>query len=148
MLERQAVVPHQRVLLERRRRGCPSRRKLLPLATALSICEAFGWESGVGNRFRDAPVFFGLYTFILFAGAAVVLIPGLDPIALIVGSQYLQGLLLPIVLVFMVRLVNDRALLGRHTNGRLRNTLAIACVGVVVVLDLVLLGSAAASAVS
>ncbi len=121
---------------------------IMPLSTAYVICEAFGWESGVGKRFRDAPVFFGLYTFVLFAGAIVVLIPGLDPLALIVGSQYLQGLLLPIVLVFMVRLVNDRALLGRYVNGRLRNALAVACVGLVVVLDAVLLGSAALSAVS
>jgi Mn2+/Fe2+ NRAMP family transporter len=121
---------------------------IMPLSTAYVICEAFGWESGVGQRFRDAPVFFGLYSFVLFAGALVVLIPGLDPLALIVGSQYLQGLLLPIVLVFMVRLVNDRVLLGRHVNGRLRNALAIACVGLVVVLDVVLLGSAAWSAVS
>ncbi|HEY8169449.1 MAG TPA: Nramp family divalent metal transporter [Candidatus Limnocylindrales bacterium] len=115
---------------------------IMPLSTAYVICEAFGWESGVGQRFRDAPVFFGLYTFVLFAGAVVVLIPGLDPLALIIGSQYLQGLLLPIVLIFMVKLVNDRALLGRHVNGRLRNALAVACVGVVVVLDVLLLGSA------
>ena len=121
---------------------------IMPLSTAYVICEAFGWESGVGKRFRDAPVFFGLYTFVLFAGALVVLIPGLDPLALIVGSQYLQGLLLPIVLVFMFRLVNDRVLLGRYDNGRLRNALAAACIGLVVVLDVVLLGSAAWSAVS
>ncbi len=120
----------------------------MPLSTAYVICEAFGWESGVGKRFRDAPVFFGLYTFVLFAGAIVVLIPGLDPIALIVGSQYLQGLLLPIVLLFMFRLVNDHALLGRHVNGRLRNGLAAASIGLVIVLDAVLLGSAAVGAVS
>ena len=53
---------------------------IMPLSTAYVICEAFGWESGVGKRFRDAPVFFSLYTFVLFAGAVVVLIPGLDPI--------------------------------------------------------------------
>ena len=118
---------------------------IMPLSTAFVICEAFGWESGVGHRFRDAPAFFGLYTFVLFAGALVVMIPIVDPIGLIVGSQYLQGLLLPIVLIFMLKLVNDRVLLGRHVNGRLRNVLAVACVGIVVVLDLVLLGSAAAS---
>ncbi len=116
---------------------------IMPISTAYVICEAFGWESGVGHRFRDAPAFFGLYSFVLFAGALVVLIPGLDPIGLIVGSQNLQGLLLPIVLVFMLLLVNDRALLGRHANGRWRNGLAVACIGLVVVLDVVLLGSAA-----
>ena len=120
----------------------------MPLSTAYVICEAFGWESGVGKRFRDAPVFFGLYTFVLFAGAIVVLIPGLDPIGLIIGSQYLQGLLLPIVLLFMYRLVNDRVLLGRHVNGRLRNGLAAVCIGLVIVLDAVLLGSAVLDVVS
>jgi Mn2+/Fe2+ NRAMP family transporter len=114
---------------------------IMPLSTAYVICEAFGWESGVGKRFRDAPIFFGLYSFILFAGALVVLVPGLDPIGLIVGSQYLQGLLLPVVLVFMVLLVNDRAILGRHVNGRARNALAVACVGLVIVLNVLLLGS-------
>jgi Mn2+/Fe2+ NRAMP family transporter len=115
---------------------------IMPLSTAFVICEAFGWESGVGHRFRDARPFFGIYTFLLAVGAAVVLIPGLDPIGLIVGSQNLQGLLLPIVLIFMLLLVNDRALLGRHTNGRRRNALAVACIGLVVALDVVLLGSA------
>jgi Mn2+/Fe2+ NRAMP family transporter len=115
---------------------------IVPLSTAFVICEAFGWESGVGHRFRDARPFFGIYTFLLVAGAAVVLIPGLDPIGLIVSSQNLQGLLLPVVLVFMLLLVNDRTLLGRHVNGRRRNALAVACIGLVVALDIVLLASA------
>jgi len=112
----------------------------MPLSTAFVICEAFGWESGVGKRFRDAPPFFGIYTFVLLLGALVVLIPGLDPIPVIVASQNLQGLLLPIVLVFMVLLVNDERLMGRHRNGRWANLLAWAAVGLVIVLDLVLLG--------
>ena len=112
----------------------------MPLSTAFVICEAFGWESGVGKRFRDAPPFFGIYTFVLLLGALVVLIPRLDPIPVIVASQNLQGLLLPIVLVFMVLLVNDERLMGRHRNGRWANLLAWAAVGLVIVLDLVLLG--------
>ena len=66
---------------------------------------------------QDAPIFFGIYTSILALGALIVLIPGLDPIPVIVASQNLQGLLLPIVLIFMVLLVNDRGLMGRHANG-------------------------------
>ena len=114
---------------------------IMPVSTAFVICEAFGWESGVGKRFRDAPAFFGIYTVVLLIGAIVVLLPGLDPIPVIIASQNLQGLLLPFVLVFMVLLVNDRRLMGRHANGRRLNVLAWTAVGVVVVLDVLLLGS-------
>ena len=77
-------------------------------------------------------------------GAAIVLVPGLDLLPLILASQNLQGLLLPIVLIFMVLLVNDRRLMGRHANGRRANIVAWGAVGLVVVLDLVLLGATAA----
>jgi len=120
---------------------------IMPISTAFVICEAFGWESGVGKRFRDAPAFFSIYTFVLFLGALVVLLPGLDLIPVIVGSQYLQGLLLPIVLVFMVLLVNDQRLMGRHRNGRVGNVLAWGAVAIVVVLDAVLIGVGLLSAV-
>jgi len=84
---------------------------------------------------------------VLFVGAAVVLWPGLDLIPLIVGSQYLQGLLLPIVLVFMVLLVNDRRIMGKHRNGPIGNVLAWGAVGLVVVLDAILIGVGLLSAV-
>jgi Mn2+/Fe2+ NRAMP family transporter len=112
---------------------------IMPISTAFVICEAFGWESGVGKRFSDARAFFGIYTFVLFFGALIVLVPGLDLTGVIVGSQNLQGLLLPVVLVFLVLLVNDRALMGRHTNGRKRNVIAWVAVGLVVALDAILL---------
>lgn len=114
---------------------------IMPVSTAFVICEAFGWESGVGKPVREAPAFFGLFTFVLFFGAVVVLIPGLDLIEVIVSSQYLQGLLLPVVLVFMLVLVNDRRTLGKHANGRLLNTLGILSVGLVIILDVALLGT-------
>jgi Mn2+/Fe2+ NRAMP family transporter len=112
---------------------------IMPISTAFVICEAFGWESGVGKRFSDARAFFGIYTFVLFFGALIVLVPGLDLTGVIVGSQNLQGLLLPVVLVFLVLLVNDRALMGRHANGRKANVVAWIAVGLVVVLDAILL---------
>jgi Mn2+/Fe2+ NRAMP family transporter len=116
---------------------------IMPLSTAFVICEAFGWESGVDKRFGDARAFFSIYTFVLVAGALVVLIPGLDLLPVIVASQNLQGLLLPIVLIFMVLLANDRRLMGDHRNGRVANVLAWGAVGIVVVLDVVLLGVSA-----
>jgi Mn2+/Fe2+ NRAMP family transporter len=116
---------------------------IMPLSTAFVVCEAFGWESGVDKRFTDARAFFSIYTFVLVAGALVVLIPGLDLLPLIVASQNLQGLLLPFVLVFMVLLVNDVRLMGEHRNGRSANVLAWSAIGLIVVLDVVLLGVAA-----
>ena len=118
---------------------------IMPLSTAYVICEAFGWESGVGKRFGDARAFFGIYTLVLVVGALIVLIPGIDLLPVILASQNLQGLLLPIVLVFMVLLVNDRGLMGRHANGRRGNVIAWTAVGIVVALDLVLLGATALS---
>ena len=114
---------------------------IMPISTAFVICEAFGWESGVDKRFEDARPFFGIYTFVLAFGALVVLIPGLDLLPVIVASQNLQGLLLPVVLVFMVLLVNDGRIMGRHRNGRVLNVLAWGAVGLVIALDVVLLGA-------
>lgn len=114
---------------------------IMPISTAYVICEAFGWESGVGKRFGDARAFFGIYTFVLALGALVVLIPGIDLLPVILASQNLQGLLLPVVLIFMVLLVNDRRLMGRHANGRRANIVAWSAVALVVALDLVLLGA-------
>ncbi len=119
---------------------------IMPLSTAFVVCEAFGWESGVDNRFSDARAFFSIYTFVLLFGALVVLIPGLDLLPLIIGSQNLQGLLLPVVLVFMVVLVNDKRLMGDHRNGRIGNVLAWGAVGLVIALDAVLLAVTAAGA--
>lgn len=116
---------------------------IMPISTAFVICEAFGWESGVDKRFEDARPFFGIYTFVLGLGALVVLIPGLDLLPMIIASQNLQGLLLPIVLIFMVLLVNDERIMGRHRNGRVANILAWGAVGLVIILDAVLLGVSA-----
>jgi Mn2+/Fe2+ NRAMP family transporter len=115
---------------------------IVPISTAFVVTEAFGWESGVGKRFGDARAFYVLYTFVLVVPALMVLLPGLDLVAIILASQYLQGLLLPIILVFMLRLVNDRRLLGHHVNGRWRNAVAVATVGAVILLDLALIGDA------
>jgi NRAMP (natural resistance-associated macrophage protein)-like metal ion transporter len=114
---------------------------IMPISTAFVICEAFGWESGVGKRFGDAPIFFGIYTFVLALGGLVVLLVAESALVpIIVGSQNLQGILLPIVLVFMVLLVNDRRLMGAHVNGRWGNVLAWGAVALVVALNAVLLG--------
>ena len=93
---------------------------VMPLSTAYAVCEAFGWESGISKNFREAPIFMGLVTFLLVGGAAFVLFfPEELLIQLIVVSQAVNGILLPIVLVFVFRLAMDRTLMGQAALGRL-----------------------------
>src|SRR5919202_4999967 len=112
---------------------------VLPLSTAYAVCGAFGWERGVSSSWSQAPMFNGLYTALIAMGAAFVLIPGLPLIQVIVATQFLNGLLLPIVLAFVLRLVNDRDLMGTYTNSRLFNVLSYATTAVMVVLTVALL---------
>ena len=118
---------------------------VMPLTTSYAVCESFGWESGVSRRFSEAPVFMGLFTALIVIGAVVVLIPGLPLIGLILASQLLNGILLPVILVFMLRLANNPRIMGRHTNPRWLNVLAWAMTGLVIALTLVLLATSLAS---
>jgi NRAMP (natural resistance-associated macrophage protein)-like metal ion transporter len=112
---------------------------VLPLSTAYAVCGAFGWERGVSRSWSEAPIFNSLYTALIAIAALFVLIPGLPLIQVIVATQFLNGLLLPIVLVFVLRLVNDRGLMGQYTNGRWFNVLSYATTGIMIVLTLALL---------
>ena len=96
---------------------------VMPLSTSYAICEAFGWESGISKNFREAPVFMSLFTLMLVLGAIVVLIPGISLIPLIISAQIANGILLPIVLIFIVKLATDRRLMGDAVNGRVTTVL-------------------------
>ena len=96
---------------------------VMPLSTSYAICEAFGWESGISKNFREAPVFMSLFTLLLVLGAVVVLIPGISLIPLIISAQIANGILLPIILVFILRLATDRRVMGDAVNGRLTTVL-------------------------
>ncbi len=112
---------------------------VLPLTSAYAICEAFGWESGLDRSWSEAPVFNGLYTFVIVASAAIILLPGLNLIAIMLVSQVVNGVLLPFLLIFMMIIVNDRGIMGRHTNSRLNNALAWGTIVVVIALTAVLM---------
>jgi NRAMP (natural resistance-associated macrophage protein)-like metal ion transporter len=114
---------------------------VMPLTTSYAVCEAFGWESGVSRRFSEAPAFMGLYTALIVIGAVVVLVPGLPLIGVILVSQNLNGILLPIVLVFMLRIVNNPRIMGRYTNPTWLNVIAWALTGLVILLTAILFGS-------
>ena len=97
---------------------------ILPLSTAYTVCEALGFESGLSKKFREAPVFYWLYTGLLIVGAAVILISRQPPAKLAVLSQVLNGVLLPAVLIFMLILVNKKSLMGSKRNKTAYNIVA------------------------
>jgi len=97
---------------------------VLPLATAYSISEALGFEKGVSRSFREAPIFLGTFTFLIAVGAAIAIVPNLPLIRVLLVTQVINGLLLPIVLFAVLKLVNDREVMGRHVNGPLYNIAA------------------------
>ena len=109
---------------------------ILPLSTAYYVCEAGGFEAGVDNRFRDAPVFFSLYAAVIIIGAGLVLVPGIHLLSIILFSQIVSGVLLPFLLVFMLILVNKRSLMGNHVNSRTFNGIAWTTVVIVGALTL------------
>jgi Mn2+/Fe2+ NRAMP family transporter len=98
---------------------------VMPLSTSYAICEAFGWEAGISKNFREAPVFMGLFTLLLVVGGLIVLSPNIPLIPLILVSQNVNGLLLPIVLVFILKLASDRTLMGDHANSRLSQVVGV-----------------------
>ena len=94
---------------------------VLPLATAYSISEALGFEKGVSRSFREAPIFLGVFTFLIAVGAAIAVIPGLPLIRVLLVTQVINGLLLPIILFAVLKLVNDREIMGAYVNSPLYN---------------------------
>lgn len=111
---------------------------ILPLSTTYAICEAFGWERGVNQEWEDARIFYGIYTALIVIGAIVALIPGLPLFEIFVYVYLLNGILLPILLVLMLRLANNKRLLGAHVNSMLVNILGWGLTMVLIVLTIVL----------
>jgi NRAMP (natural resistance-associated macrophage protein)-like metal ion transporter len=97
---------------------------ILPLSTAYFVTESAGWESGLDKKWGEAKQFYWLFTGIVVVGAAVVLLPRLPLIRIMLVSQIVNGMLLPFVLIYMLRLANDEKLMGVHRNGRWFNVVA------------------------
>lgn len=97
---------------------------ILPLATAYYVCEAFGLEAGVDKTWKEAPVFYWLYTLLVGIGATVILIPNIPLIQVMLWSQVVNGVLLPFILIFMLRLINNRDIMGEYVNSRGFNMVA------------------------
>lgn len=112
---------------------------ILPLSTAYTVCEGLGLESGLDKSFGEARFFYWFYTLLLALGAAVVLIPNFPLVKVIIGSQVLNGVLLPIVLIFMLRLINRHELMGKYTNSHWFNIVAWVTAIIVIGLSLMLM---------
>jgi len=113
---------------------------ILPISTAYTVCEALGFESGVNQRFREAPFFYWLFTGLIVVGAGVVLVPQLPRVKVILLSQVINGVLLPVVLIFMILLINKRGLMKEWVNSRFYNVVSWIGVAVMIGLSLALVG--------
>lgn len=111
----------------------------VPLSTAYAVTESLGWESGLGRRVREAPLFIGVFTFLIVVSALVVLGGGDNLAFLIILPNVVGGILLPIILVLMLRLINDARLMGKYRNNRWQNGVALTTTVVMILLSLALL---------
>ncbi|HVB56563.1 MAG TPA: Nramp family divalent metal transporter [Candidatus Acidoferrales bacterium] len=112
---------------------------ILPLSTAHVICEGLGFEAGLDNKLREAPAFYGLYTLLIVVGAGIILLPNAPLFKILVWSQVANGIWLPVVLIFILLLINRRDLMGEHINTFTFNVIAWAASIVMIVLTLVLI---------
>ncbi|HJY05579.1 MAG TPA: Nramp family divalent metal transporter [Bryobacteraceae bacterium] len=113
---------------------------VLPISTSYSVCEGLGFESGVNRRWREAPVFYWLITLLIVVGGGVILIPSFPLIKIILWSQIINGILLPVVLIFMILLVNRQALMKEWTNSFAYNIVGWISVAIMIGLTLALVG--------
>ena len=111
---------------------------ILPLSTAYTVCEGLGFESGVGRKFSEAPAFYWLYTALIVAGGAVILIPGIPLVKIIVLSQVVNGAVLPFVLIFMLFLINKKELMDEYVNKPAFNIIAWATTMIMIGLTVLL----------
>ncbi|MFA6528913.1 MAG: divalent metal cation transporter [Candidatus Gracilibacteria bacterium] len=101
---------------------------ILPTATAYSICEAFGWESGFNTNWKTGKIFYGIILTTIIVPALVVLIPGVSMIKIMIWSQDINGILLPFILIFVMKLINNKELMGKYTNKPIGNIIAWATI--------------------
>ena len=111
---------------------------VLPLTTAFVICEAFGWEAGVSFKWKEAPAFKSIFTFVIAFSAVVVLIPNINLLSVMLTAQFVNGVILPILLAFMAIISADKRIMGEHRAGRVLRAIIWATVGVVALLTLAL----------
>ena len=113
---------------------------ILPLSTAYSVCEGLGFESGISKKWKEAPIFYWLYTILIAGSALIVIMPGFNMVKNILLSQVLNGMLLPFILIFMILLVNRQAIMKDWVNPPFYNVVAWATVVIVIGMTVALMG--------
>lgn len=113
---------------------------VLPLTTSFVICEAFGWEAGVSFKWKEAPLFKSIFTFVIAFSAVVVLIPSIDLMGVMLTAQFVNGIILPVLLVFMAIISADKRIMGNYRTRIVSRVLIWVTVGIVTVLTVILLG--------
>jgi len=114
---------------------------ILPLSTAYTVCEGMGWEEGVNKKFSEAPQFYGLYSLLIFLGGGIILLPGIPLIKIMYVSQVINGMVLPVILIFMVILINDKRIMGKHKNGKFLTIITWLTVAILVILSIFLIAT-------
>jgi len=112
---------------------------ILPLSTSYYLCEAFGWESGVNKKFGNAKNFYIIMLFMIIISAGIILMPSINLIYLILLAQFINGIILPILLIIILKLVNDRKLMSEHVNKRWVNLVIWASCALVIIASLSML---------
>lgn len=112
---------------------------ILPLAASYYICEGMGWESGVDKTFKEAPHFFSIFTSMIVIGAAITLIPKINLFSILVYSQIIDGLLIPIVILFIIKLCNDPDIMGEYVNSPMQNFISYTLVALMILLNIPML---------
>lgn len=111
---------------------------ILPLATAYSVCEGLGWETGIDKRLKEAPQFYFLFTALIIIGVGVIMLPNINLVMVMLLSQASNAVFLPFVLIFMLILINDKRLMGQYRNSRFFNIVSWATVIILIILTAVL----------
>ncbi len=112
---------------------------LLPLATSYYVCEGMGWESGVDKSFKEAPNFFSIFTALVLIAAGAILIPNIHLFSILIWSQVLNGVLIPLVLIFIINLCNDPDVMGEYTNSKTFNFISYGIVFLMIIANMAMM---------
>lgn len=112
---------------------------ILPLATAFYVCEAFGFEAGINKKLKEAPQFYGLFTAIIAVAVIIILLPNAPLISITIWSQVINAMLLPVVLISMILMVNNKKIMGKMVNNKFQNAVGWTTTVVLIILTFMLI---------